>query len=289
MDGFLNLHKPAGMTSRQVVDQMQRLLGMRRVGHAGTLDPLATGVLVVAAGAATRLIEYVQQTPKSYLGTFLLGRHSPTEDLEGEVTELANPPLPTAEQLSAAARALTGPIQQRPPVYSALKIQGRRAYDLARKGRAVELQPRTVTIHRLDVVSYQYPEVVLRVECSSGTYMRSLGRDLAESLGTTAVMSALERTAIGGFRIAEAADPWQLTAESCAARLLPLACAVTQLPTIVLSADEIVRIQHGLTIVRDALPAAQEIAALDATGRLVAVVGPQEQGVLRPLRNLPLE
>ena len=220
--GLLNLNKPSGMTSRQAVDRAGRLLGTRRVGHAGTLDPLASGVLVVAAGAATRLIQYVQQMPKSYLGTFLLGRHSPTEDMEGEVTELQNPPLPTLEQVSAAAQTLVGRIEQRPPVYSALKIEGRRAYDLARKGRPVELQPREVMIYRLEIVAYQYPQLVLRVECGSGTYIRSLGRDLAESLGTAAVMSALLRTAVGDFRIEEAADPRQLTPEGCQARLEPL-------------------------------------------------------------------
>ena len=153
MHGLLNLNKPAWMTSRQAVDRVQRLAGTRRVGHAGTLDPLATGVLVVAIGAATRLIEYVQRMPKGYVGTFLLGRQCPTEDMEGEVTELENPPRPTLEEVTAAVRAFVGPIMQRPPAYSAIKVQGRRAYDLARKGRPVELKPREVMIHRLEVVA----------------------------------------------------------------------------------------------------------------------------------------
>jgi tRNA pseudouridine55 synthase len=285
--GLLNLNKPSGMTSRQAVDRVGRLLGTRRVGHAGTLDPLAGGVLVVAVGAATRLIQYVQQMPKSYLGTFLLGRCSPTEDMEGEVTELQDPPRPTPEQVSAAAQALVGRIEQRPPAYSALKIEGRRAYDLARKGRPVELQPREVTIYRLEIVAYQYPQLVLRVECGSGTYIRSLGRDLAESLGTAAVMSALVRTAVGDFRIEEAADPCQLTPESCQARLEPLVRAVEALPKIVLAAEEITRLQNGLTILRDIPSAAAEMAALDAAGRLVSIVGPADHGTLRPLRNFP--
>ncbi len=238
MHGFLNLDKPAGMTSRQAVDRVRRVTGVKRAGHAGTLDPLATGVLVVGVGAATRLVEYVQRMAKSYRATFLLGRASPTEDLEGEVTLLQDPKVPTLDELTAAAGRFTGRIQQRPPAFSALKVQGRRAYQLARKGRPVELPAREVTIHRLAVIAYQYPELVVEVECSGGTYIRSLGRDLAESLGTAAVMSALVRTAVGRFSIQQAADLSQLTAESCAARLEPLGRAVEMLPKIVLSADE---------------------------------------------------
>jgi tRNA pseudouridine55 synthase len=287
--GLLNLNKPPGMTSRQVVDRIQRLMATRRVGHAGTLDPLATGVLVVAVGAATRLVEYVQQMPKSYLGTFLLGRHSPTEDLEGEITLLDNPPQPTQEQIEVAAKKLVGCIRQRPPAFSALKVKGQRAYDLARRGRQVELEPREVTIYRLEVVAYRYPELVLQIECGSGTYVRSLGRDLAESLGTAAVMSALERIATGRFRVEDAADPRQLTPESCSARLQPLACAVEMLPKVVLSPAEILRIQHGLDICRESWQPAEEIAALDDAGRLVSILGPRDGAVWRPLRNLPLE
>jgi tRNA pseudouridine55 synthase len=138
------------------------------------------------------------------------------------------------------------------------------------------------------VAAYEYPELVLRVECGSGTYIRSLGRDLAESLGTAAVMSALERTAIGCFRIEQAADPRQLTPETCQARLEPLVRAVEMLPKIVLAADEIIRLQHGLTICRNVESPATELAALDASGRLVSIVAPNDGGALRPLRNFPL-
>jgi tRNA pseudouridine55 synthase len=268
---------------------VRRLTGIDRVGHAGTLDPLACGVLVVAIGAATRLIRFVQRMPKSYRGVFLLGRSSPTEDVEGEVAVLENAPRPTLDEIVAAAGLLVGRIQQRPPAFSALKVQGRRAYKLARAGRLVELKAREVTVHRLAVVSYAYPELVLEIECGGGTYVRSLGRDLAESLGAAAVMSALERTAIGGFRLADAVDPCQLTPESCAARVLPLVRAVEMLPKVVLSAEEIARIHHGLTISREVLPPAAEIAAVDATGRLAAILGPIDGGRLRTLCNLPIE
>lgn len=286
--GLLNLHKPAGMTSRQVVNLIQRLVRPAKVGHAGTLDPLATGVLVVCVGAATRLIQYIQQMPKGYRGTFLLGRHSPTEDVEGEVSQLASPPVPTRERIVTAAKAMVGRIEQRPPAYSALKVEGRRAYQLARRGQPVELKPRTVTVYRLEVTAYDYPQLTLEVDCGSGTYIRSLGRDLAESLGTAAVTSALVRTSIGGFRLEEAIDPNRVTKANWADHLLPPLRAVESLPRIVLSVEEISRIRDGLTISGE-WPAAEakQIAAVDASGRLVAILIRRGPGMLGPLRNLP--
>jgi len=308
LSGLLNLNKPAGMTSRQVVDCIQRLVRPAKAGHAGTLDPLATGVLVVCVGPATRLIEYVQQMPKVYLGTFLLGRQSPTEDIEGEVTELQNPPVPTEVQVAAAARALCGRIEQRPPAFSALKVRGRRAYELARQGKHVELTPRTVRVDRIEVRAYEYPQLTLEVECGGGTYVRSLGRDLAASLGTAAVMAALQRTAVGGFRVAEAADPQQITRENLGKHLLPPLRAVERLPRVELSAAEIARVGNGLSIQRDIVQGGtggsptsaehgqtscpchprQEIAAVDENGRLVAILTPRGPGLLGPRRNLPL-
>lgn len=214
--GLLNLNKPAEMSSRQAVNLVERLTRPVRAGHAGTLDPLATGVLVVCVGAATRLIGYVQRMRKQYRGTFLLGRHSPTEDIEGEVTELPDAPHPTREQIVAAAAGFVGRIEQRPPAFSAIKVAGRRAYELARQGRQPELAARPVVIHAIEIAAYKYPELVLDVTCGSGTYIRLLGRDLAESLGTSAVMSALVRTSIGGFVLADAVDPRQLKPDTCA-------------------------------------------------------------------------
>ncbi|HUT88193.1 MAG TPA: tRNA pseudouridine(55) synthase TruB [Thermoguttaceae bacterium] len=290
LHGVLNLNKPAGITSRRVVDLVQRLARGAKCGHAGTLDPLASGVLVVCVGPATRLIEYVQRMPKSYLGTFLLGRQSPTEDVQGDVTELEDPPVPSADQIAAQAEALTGRIQQRPPAYSALKVEGKRAYALAREGRQVELKPRSVVVYRLEVVAYDYPELQLRIECGSGTYVRSLGRDLAESLSTGAVMSGLVRTAIGSFGIDDAVDPRQLTREGWTEHLLPPSRAVDLLPRIALTAEEIDRVRVGQAIPRQA-PATEspEIAAVDSAGRLVAILVPRGPGLLGPARNLPLE
>jgi tRNA pseudouridine55 synthase len=238
-------------------------------------------------GAATRLIEYVQQMPKRYVGTFLLGRQSATEDTEGEVQLLDNPPEPTREEIEAAAATFVGEIQQRPPIYSALKIGGQRAYDLARAGREVDLQPRPVTIYELRVQRYEYPELVLDIACSSGTYVRSLGRDLAERLCTSAVMSALIRTAIGDFTLENACSTDDLHRDNVAEFLLPLRQAVGSLPTMTLTAEAARRIGHGLTIERDEAADHAEWAAIDEEGNLLAILGPRGDGLLGPIRNFP--
>lgn len=285
--GLLNVHKPSGKTSRDVVNQVQKSLRGTKVGHAGTLDPLASGVLVLCLGPATRLIEYVQRQPKQYMGTFLLGRTSPTEDIEGEVSELPQPPIPTAEEIEALLPEFHGEILQRPPAYSALKVQGKRAYDLARSGADVELAARPVQIYGLELLEYEYPEIKLRIECGSGTYVRSLGRDLAERLGSTAVMSALVRTAIGGFRIDQAitlaAKPERADLQ---AALLPAAEAVVGLPSVVLSSDEVQSLRWGrsLQIGRRATSAA-EIAAFDEKQNFVAILSPQAEGWFKPSKN----
>jgi tRNA pseudouridine55 synthase len=229
--------------------------------------------------------------PKSYLGTFLLGRHSPTEDIEGEITLLENPPVPSLEQIASAAQSLVGRIRQRPPAFSALKVAGKRAYDLARRGETVELEARPVDVHAIEVARYEYPELVLRIDCGGGTYVRSLGRDLAQSLGTEAVMSALVRTAIGDFKIDAALDPRQLTAENWRERLQPMVRAVPALAQVVLSKMQIENIHNGIAIRPPASIAEgqSELAAIDESGRLVAIVGPRADGLLTPLRNLPSE
>ncbi len=285
MFGLLNLNKPAGVTSRQVVDVVERLVRPARAGHAGTLDPLATGVLLVCVGQATRLIDYLHRLPKTYVGTFLLGRSSPTDDTDGPVSELPAPPIPELAQLEAAVQQFVGRIQQRPPVYSAVRLGGRRAYDLARRGHQPELAPREVEVYRMKVCSYAYPELTLEIQCSSGTYVRSLGRDLAEALGTAAVMSALVRTAIGQFRIEDALPPEKLNADNISDHLLPAAAAVSMLPQLTLTDEEIARLRNGLAIAKPEAPQAEELAGLDAQGRLVALLTTAAPGVIRPLRN----
>jgi tRNA pseudouridine55 synthase len=292
--GILNLHKPAEMTSRQAVDLVQRLTRPARAGHAGTLDPLATGVLVVCVGAATRLIGYVQRMSKRYTGTFLLGRQSPTEDVESNVTELPDAPIPTREEIVAATGRFVGRIEQRPPAFSALKVAGRRAYKLARQGQQPQLAARPVKIYHIEVVTYQYPELILDVQCGSGTYIRSLGRDLAESLGSSAVMSALVRSSIGSFSLKEAVDPRSLNGDNLPQCFQPPLRAVEYLPRVHLSADEVTRLRYGLTIAWRAADGAkhtegEEIVALDSAGELVGILTPDAVGQLRTLRNMPMD
>lgn len=290
--GLIVLNKPPGITSRQAVDVVKRLVRPAKTGHAGTLDPLAAGVLVVCVGAATRLIEFVQRMPKRYLATFRLGQSSPTEDIEGEITAFPEAPQPTLDEIRRSAARLTGEIMQRPPAFSALKVQGRRAYDLARAGQEVELQPRPVTIYRLEVVHYDFPELTLDIECSSGTYVRSLGRDLAELLGTHAVMASLLRTAIGGFRVEQACPPEQLSRENIADWLLPPERAVEALPAVHFDATETRRILQGLSVARHEATseeslAAAEHAAFASDGRLIGIVARLPDGAWRAVRNLP--
>jgi tRNA pseudouridine55 synthase len=297
--GLLNINKPRGKTSRWVVDQVKRLVRPAKVGHAGTLDPLATGVLVVAVGAATRLVDYVQQLPKRYRAEFLLGRTSDTEDTQGQVTELVDPRIPGRNEIEAAAAGFVGQIQQRPPAYSALKVAGRRAYALARKGHEVKLQPRAVTIHKLTIVDYEYPRLRVDIGCSSGTYIRSLGRDLAESLSTGAVMSALERTAIGTFHVGDAFDVNDLSSTNLQTHLLPPRLAVAHLPTITLGQADARRIASGQFVSADHLRPLSELpteredyrgefAALDDGGNLVAILARRGSGMLGPVLNFQL-
>jgi tRNA pseudouridine55 synthase len=283
MFGLLNLHKPAGWTSRDAVNRVQRLVRPHKVGHAGTLDPLATGVLVIGIGPATRLVEYVQRMPKRYRATFLLGRESDTEDVAGTVRELTDPPVPTRDAVAAALPQFLGRIAQRPPAYSALKVAGKRAYALARAGKNVELAEREIDVYAMTIVDYDYPRLVLDVECGSGTYVRSLGRDLAAALGTCAVMEALTRSAIGEFRLADAIHPETLTLEQIRASLLPAHLAVAQLPQVTLSAEEVVRIGRGQSIERSGADlSTAEFAAVDANGNLLAILGHRGEGKLGP-------
>lgn len=271
MFGLLNIHKPAGWSSRDAVNRVQRIVKPVKVGHAGTLDPIATGVLVLCLGPATRLIERVQQMPKQYVGTFLLGRTSASDDVEIEPELLPDPPIPTLRSIQAALPAFLGQIQQVPPAYSAVKIAGKKAYERVRRGEQVELKPRPVVIDSIDVVHYDYPELVLDIRCGSGTYIRSLGRDLAASLGTGAVMSELVRTAIGEFRIEDALLGKQITPEAIAANLRP---ATDALPGVVrreVSLEEESELRQGRPIAAGhGLPA--EAAAVHEQGALIALL-----------------
>lgn len=286
MFGILNINKPAGCTSRDVVNRVQRIVKPVKVGHAGTLDPLATGVLVICLGGATRLIEYVQRMPKTYRGTFLLGQSSPSDDVETEITNHADVPIPTIEQIETALPKFLGTIQQRPPAYSAIKQQGQRAYKLAREGKRVELSERPVEIYEVAVDRYEYPELQLTMRCGSGTYVRSIGRDLAETLGTKAVMRGLERTAIGSFRVEQSLVAEAIDLTAIKTHLEPAIKAIEQLPRLVLSENDWHEISHGREIESEvSLIEADEIAAMNSQGELVALLKPLGEKRFRATRN----
>jgi tRNA pseudouridine55 synthase len=204
-DGILLLDKPAGQTSFQSLGAVKRRLGTRRVGHAGTLDKFAEGLLVVLAGRMTRLCAFATSLDKEYVAVATFGKGTDTLDPEGSV--ISEGPVPGLADLEASLPAFRGELQQTPPAYSAVHIGGRRAYEMARGGEEPVLAPRAVIVHSLQLIDYAPPNATLRICCSKGTYIRSLARDIAASLGTCAYLSALRRTRIGGFRLENAKAP----------------------------------------------------------------------------------
>jgi tRNA pseudouridine55 synthase len=287
MFGLLNVNKPVGVTSRDVVNIVQGLVYPAKCGHAGTLDPLARGVLVICVGPATRLIEYLHRMPKRYRGSFILGCRSDTEDIMGTLVRLHDPPCPTRDEVEATLPRFVGSVKQRPPIYSAKKVRGRRAYKLARSGKRPRLAEREIEIFSVALVSYEYPDFQIDVTCGSGTYIRSLGRDIGQSLRTAAVMSQLVRTAIGPFGIDDAVDPMTLTRRNVGDSLIPAVEAVAALPKVTLTAEEERKIAQGMAITREDIPAAEEFAALADDGRLAAILAPRSNMTLGPTRYFP--
>ena len=271
VSGVLPVDKPSGVTSRHVVDAVARALAMQGVGHAGTLDPLARGVVVVCVGHATRLVDFLHALPKRYAATFLLGRSSPSDDLETELVVEADPLRPQRAEVDAALGGFRGDILQQPCDYSAVHVDGKRAYRLARKGRPVSLAAKPVRIERLEMVAYEWPRLGLEITCSAGTFVRAIGRDLAATLGTTAVMESLVRTAVGPFGI-EAALPLDAVGpDTVRAALLPPLAAVAHLPRVNLEGETLDRVVRGGFIEGD-LSTADAVAACDAAGALVGVL-----------------
>ncbi len=220
--GLLVVDKPKGLSSMDVVRRVRRAAGHCKTGHAGTLDPLATGVLVCCLGKATKLVGGLMDGRKTYDTTVDLSAFTQTDDLEGEREEVAVATPPTREQILAVLPSFTGQIEQRPPLYSAVHINGQRAYKLARKGEDVELPTRTVTVHAIELLSYDWPSVSLRIKCGKGTYIRSLGRDLGKALNTGGHLTALRRTAVGRFTLDEAVPIERLDEPITQDDLIPL-------------------------------------------------------------------
>jgi tRNA pseudouridine55 synthase len=236
--GFLLIDKPAGITSHDAVDRIRRVLGTRKVGHGGTLDPLATGLLLIGVGRATRLLRFIVDLPKVYQGTGLLGIETTTLDAEGEVTRRAEVDV-SEHGLQAAMDRFVGDIEQVPPAYSAVKVGGRKLYEAARQGRAVEARPRQVHVEAFDLLVLDGPLFDFRVRCSSGTYVRSLVADVGRHLDCGAHLVALRRTAIGPHRVEDAAPP------DAPGSLQPLERAVDHLEGLLLTGEEAKAAMHG--------------------------------------------
>lgn len=248
LHGFLNIDKPHGMTSHDVVAKIRRLAGQRRVGHGGTLDPRATGVLPIALGAATRLVEYLVDDRKAYRAVVRLGVTTTTDDAEGDVIDRRPVPPIDHTTLEAALARFTGTIQQTPPMYSAIQIGGQRMYDLARRGETIDLPAREIVIDQIDVVEWQSPLVTIDVVCGKGTYIRSLARDLGAAIGCGAYLDALRRTAVGPLTLATSVPLMQLIDHPArlADHLLPPESAVATLPRIDADAALATRVRNGL-------------------------------------------
>lgn len=276
VSGVLNLDKPEGWTSHDVVARVRRLTGVRQVGHAGTLDPMATGVLVVCMGPATRLAEYLATEPKVYLAEITLGVATDTYDAMGRPTAESPVPVLSQKDLDTTLDAFRGNIMQTPPAYSALKQDGEALYKRARRGEAVAPPARPVTVHELAVLTFDGTVIQARISCSAGTYVRSLAHDLGQALGCGAHLSALRRTAVGRFSVEEALTLDDLARAAEETRwehlLWPPAAAVAHLPAISVSAAEAARLGHGQDVPGTAPFPDGPVCALDAAGRLLAIV-----------------
>jgi tRNA pseudouridine55 synthase len=289
--GFLVVDKPAGWTSHDVVDAARGWFGTRRVGHLGTLDPLATGVLPLAIRGATKLVPYVQDRDKGYAGAIRLGRVTDTLDAEGRVLREYEGPWPEEARVEEAMQTFVGELDQVPPMFSAVKKDGVPLHKLAREGREVPREPKRVRVDRFALRKYDPPRLEIEVECSGGTYVRVLAADLGERLGCGAHLADLRRTRSGPFTLDQASSPETLRVEAESGeieRRLVSPLATLGLPALRLSADEVAQIAQGSEIDADGpagVPGAQ-IVGHDAQGRVVAILELRPGRRLRPLRVL---
>lgn len=272
--GLILVDKPAGWTSHDVVSATRKIAGTRKVGHAGTLDPMATGMLVIGFNKATRLLTYIVDTTKTYRATIRLGHNTTTDDADGEViqTRLAN--AVTVDEIEAAVAELTGSIQQIPSAVSAIKIDGKRAYQRVREGESVDIPAREVTIHRFDIEAIRRADdgktidIDVTVECTAGTYIRALARDIGETLNTGGYLTALRRTAVGPYHIDDAVTLEQLEQ---AFRYTDISLAAASLfPTRTVTEAEATDLVHGRRIAASASP--QLLAAQLGNGQIVALI-----------------
>lgn len=288
--GLIVVDKPAGWTSHDVVARVRRLTGMKRVGHGGTLDPFATGVVVVAVGRATRVLQYIQDSDKRYLAHVALGAETDTFDVDGEVVNrYRGESLPTRQDVEAALTEFIGEIEQVPPAYSAIKIQGRRLYERARAGEAVVAPTRIVRVEAIDLLDFEPPDLLLDISCGKGTYIRSIARDLGARLGSGAYCHGLRRIRNGAFTIVDAWTLDELAAIDLRERWPEVAThpdrAVANLDAVILGSDQTEAWYHGRSV-DPAIPGARPWPALLRVympdGRFAGIGRHQEDGALWP-------
>ncbi|MBT3188584.1 MAG: tRNA pseudouridine(55) synthase TruB [Anaerolineae bacterium] len=276
ISGVLVIDKPTGMTSHDVVNIVRRGTGIRRAGHTGTLDPRASGVLVILVGPAVRLSEYISASDKRYQAIIRMGTATDTYDAEGAFTREEVSVDVTEEQFEAELKKFEGEVEQTPPAYSAVKVNGRKAYEMARKGEEVELEPRMIQVHHLEVLEWATPEVVVDVHCSSGTYIRSLANDLGEVLGCGAYLVGLRRTKNGRFSLRDSI-PLRKLKEAFEAGdwykyILPAAESLSDWHSVELDPDEVETLRHGQRVKAEPGTEVEMARGISDAGELVALI-----------------
>ncbi|MEW6716328.1 MAG: tRNA pseudouridine(55) synthase TruB [Chloroflexota bacterium] len=275
VSGVLVIDKPVNMTSHDVVKEIRRGTGIRRAGHTGTLDPRASGVLVVLIGPAVRLSEYVSSADKRYQATFRLGSYTDTYDAEGEVHFGGDISGITEEKFNELLQQFVGQVEQVPPPYSAVKVKGKRAYEYAREDEEIELEPRVIDVYHIELLEWAPPDVVVDIYCSSGTYVRSLAHDIGEMLGVGAYLVGLRRTKSGSFTLRDAVSLRRLQEAfqkgDWYRYLIPAAEALSDWPEIVLDADQVQLVRHGHRIPADP-EAGDLVRAISEQGDLIAIM-----------------
>ncbi|MBM6593871.1 tRNA pseudouridine(55) synthase TruB [Microvirga pudoricolor] len=281
VNGWIVLDKGVGMTSTHAVAAVKRALSAKKAGHAGTLDPLASGILPIALGEATKTVPFIMDGRKSYVFTVAWGAETNTDDSEGEIVERTDR-VPDASEIEALLPRFVGQIQQVPPRFSAIKIQGERAYDLARDGEVVELQARTVEIDRLSLVHHDGDRSILEADCGKGTYVRAIARDLGRAIGCLGHIAALRRTRVGPFTEEDAVVVNDLATEAAALR--PVETALSELPSINVSRDMAGRLMRGQSIILRGREAPLSGKIYATCGGVLVAVGDIERGELVPHR-----
>ncbi len=288
MNGVLVIDKPEGPTSFDVVRKVRHALRIKKVGHTGTLDPLATGVLPLCLGDATKIAGFITEGDKSYDAVVTLGAETDTQDCQGKILKSAPVPALSKELLEAALQRFRGAFAQLPPMFSAVKVDGRRLYEAARAGEEVERETRQVTVHELLLRDFSATELRLSVRCSKGFFVRTLAHDLGQVLGCGAHIKALRRTASGPFQLQQAVPLAEFlekvqggAADEFAARLVPMAVALGEMPALAVDPEEATRVSHGVPLERKA---AGRVRVMAADGALLAVAEPDGRGRLKYLR-----